>query len=153
MKTEQWLDYRCRLSGVLAGLRLHFSLSTVCLCHPHSVLFWVVHPITDSPQFVSLFAEARTCGIFKLSAWVKHVHIKHLGMCMHVVSFFLSKYLGMELRHHLASICLIFVGSCKLFLNELYDFTLPAMCNFLVSFFSQYFYYQYFSVGHATMWQ
>lgn len=71
---------------------------------------------------------------------------------VHMVSFVSSKDLGMELLHHLASSCLVFIGNCKLFFNKLYDFILPAMYNFLVSFFPQYSNYQYVSVSHATMW-
>lgn len=62
----------------------------------------------------------------------------HNSLCVHGLVF-LREDLGMELLHHRASICLVFVGKYNLFSKELYDFTPPSNVQISSSVFSRYF--------------
>lgn len=75
----------------------------------------------------------------------------HNSLCVHGLVF-LREDLGMELLHHQASICLVFVGKYNLFSKELYDFTPSSNVQISSSvFFTVFFSYQHFSVCCAKM--
>ena len=88
----------------------------------------------DIPYFVYPFLNWWVCKLFPLLAITNNatmaIHVQVFVWTYIVISFwYIPKYsLVVELPGHIATLCLTFWGTARLFLKWLYHFTFPQQC-------------------------